>query len=143
MALRRRRASAHGSKTMFASMVDAARMPRSGSPGQDSRRTGIALHIAAKAIGIFRSSDVRPRPPRTEETQADRGGRFRPRRGRRTVPAFGPVDQQSEDRAIRTAKALATKHVGVIAWSRDIDPALGDYGPPTTLFVSGDVPDME
>lgn len=27
--------------------------------------------------------------------------------------------------------------------SRDADPALGDYGPPTTLFVSGDVPDME
>ena len=58
-------------------------------------------------------------------------------------PAFGPADQQSEDRAIRTARALATKHAGVIAWSRDADPTLGDYGPPTTLFVSGDVPDME
>ncbi|MES0073333.1 hypothetical protein [Mesorhizobium sp. M0058] len=57
--------------------------------------------------------------------------------------AYGPTDQQSEDRAIRTAKALASKHVGVIAWSRDADPALGDYGPPTTLFVSGEVPDME
>ncbi|BCG79556.1 hypothetical protein [Mesorhizobium sp. 113-3-3] len=58
-------------------------------------------------------------------------------------PAFGPADQQSEDRAIRTARALAAKHVGVIAWSRDADPTLGDYGTPTTLFVSGDVPDME
>ncbi|MEI9412014.1 hypothetical protein [Mesorhizobium salmacidum] len=58
-------------------------------------------------------------------------------------PAFGPADQQSEDRAIRTAKALASKHVGVIAWSRDTDPAVGDYGPPTTLFASGEVPDME
>ncbi|MBZ9678277.1 hypothetical protein [Mesorhizobium sp. ES1-1] len=58
-------------------------------------------------------------------------------------PAYGPTDQQSEDRAIRTAKALAGKHVGVIAWSRDADPALGDYGPPTTLFQSGEVPDME
>jgi hypothetical protein len=38
---------------------------------------------------------------------------------------------------------LAGKHVGVIAWSRDADPALGDYGPPTTLFQSGEVPDME
>jgi hypothetical protein len=57
--------------------------------------------------------------------------------------AYGPTDQQSEDRAIRTAKALAGKHVGVIAWSRDADPALGDYGPPTTLFQSGEVPDME
>jgi hypothetical protein len=58
-------------------------------------------------------------------------------------PAFGPVDQQNEDRAIRTAKALAMKHVGVISWSRDADPALGDYGPPTVLFTSGEVPDME
>lgn len=32
---------------------------------------------------------------------------------------FGPVEQQSEERAIRTAKALATKHAGVIAWSRE------------------------
>ncbi|MFD1986486.1 hypothetical protein ACFSOZ_29030 [Mesorhizobium newzealandense] len=58
-------------------------------------------------------------------------------------PAFGPADQQSEDRAIRTARALAAKHAGVIAWSREADPALGEYGPPNTLFVSGDVPDME
>lgn len=58
-------------------------------------------------------------------------------------PAFGPVDQQSEDRAIRTAKALASQHVGVIAWSRDADPALGDYGPPSLLFTHGEVPAME
>ncbi|MER8766569.1 hypothetical protein [Mesorhizobium sp. M0768] len=58
-------------------------------------------------------------------------------------PAFGPADQQSEERAIRTGQALAGKHVGVIAWSRDADPAVGDYGPPTVLFTSGDVPDME
>jgi len=57
--------------------------------------------------------------------------------------AYGPTDQQSEERAIRTAKTLAGNHVGVIAWSRDADPALGDYGPPTVLFTSGDVPDME
>lgn len=56
---------------------------------------------------------------------------------------YGPTDQQSEERAIRIAKALAGKHVGVIVWSRDADPALGDYGPPKTLFVNGDVPDME
>ena len=58
-------------------------------------------------------------------------------------PAFGPADQQSEDRAIRTARALAAKHAGVIAWSREADPTLGEYGPPNMLFVSGDVPDME
>jgi hypothetical protein len=48
-----------------------------------------------------------------------------------------------EERAIRTARALADKHVGVIARSRDANPDIGEYGPPTTLFVSGDVPDME
>ncbi|RAZ75855.1 hypothetical protein [Mesorhizobium atlanticum] len=58
-------------------------------------------------------------------------------------PMYGPADQQSEERAIRIAKTLAGKHAGVIAWSRNADPALGDYGPPETLFVSGDVPDME
>lgn len=31
---------------------------------------------------------------------------------------------------------------GVIAWSREAQPDVGEYGPPTTLFVSGDVPDM-
>jgi hypothetical protein len=58
-------------------------------------------------------------------------------------PAFGPSDQQTEERAIRTAKGLADKHTGVIAWSREAHPNFGGYGPPTTLFVSGDVPDME
>jgi hypothetical protein len=57
-------------------------------------------------------------------------------------PAFGPADQRSEDRAIRAARALADKHAGVIAWSREAQPDIGEYGPPTTLFVSGDVPDM-
>jgi hypothetical protein len=56
---------------------------------------------------------------------------------------YGPAEQQSEERAIRTAKSLGTKHVGVIAWSREANPALGEYGPPTTLFQAGEVPDME
>ncbi|MEQ1943519.1 hypothetical protein ABMA32_13980 [Mesorhizobium sp. VNQ89] len=59
------------------------------------------------------------------------------------VAAYGPAEQQSEERAIRTAKALATKHAGVIAWSREANPAIGEYGEPTTLFQAGDVPDME
>jgi hypothetical protein len=59
------------------------------------------------------------------------------------LTAFGPADQQSEERAIRLARTLATKHTGVIAWSREARPDIGEYGPPTTLFVSGDVPDME
>ncbi|MDI6025615.1 hypothetical protein QBK99_05280 [Corticibacterium sp. UT-5YL-CI-8] len=57
--------------------------------------------------------------------------------------AFGPDQQQSEDRAIRTARALATKHVGAIAWCREANPAIGEYGEPTVLFQAGDIPDME
>lgn len=57
--------------------------------------------------------------------------------------AFGPVDQQSEDRAVRTAKALSSKHVGMIAWIREADIDLGEYGPPTVLVQAGSVPDME
>lgn len=56
---------------------------------------------------------------------------------------FGPADQQTEQRAITLARSLADKHVGVIAWSRDANPDLGEYGPPTTLFSSGEVPDLE
>ena len=56
---------------------------------------------------------------------------------------YGPAEQQSEERAIRTAKALAARHAGAIAWSREANPSLGEYGPPNTLFVGGDVPDME
>jgi hypothetical protein len=59
------------------------------------------------------------------------------------VPAFDPQQQQSEEPATRLAKGLAGKHAGVIAWSRDADPRLGEYGPPTTLLTAGDVPDME
>ena len=55
-------------------------------------------------------------------------------------PAFDPMEQQSEERAIRTAKELASKHAGVIAWSREARPDIGEYGEPTTQ--SG-VPDME
>lgn len=51
------------------------------------------------------------------------------------------AEQQSEDRAVRTARALADKHSGVIAWSMEANVDLGEYGPPTVLFQAGDVPD--
>jgi hypothetical protein len=49
----------------------------------------------------------------------------------------------SEEQAVRKAEELAPDHVGVIAWSREANSELGDYGPPTTLFVDGDVPAMQ
>jgi len=35
-------------------------------------------------------------------------------------PVFGPAEQVSEDRAVRTAKQLAQKHAAVVAWSRNL-----------------------
>ncbi|MBP0439563.1 hypothetical protein [Tianweitania sediminis] len=57
--------------------------------------------------------------------------------------AFGPAEQQSEERAVRTARTLATKHAGVIAWSRTADIPNGEYGEPVVLFQHGSVPDLE
>ena len=51
---------------------------------------------------------------------------------------FGPVDQQSEERAVRIAKGFADKHAGVIAWSRVADIALGEYGEPTCAGTDAD-----
>ena len=58
-------------------------------------------------------------------------------------PSGDPVEFQTEERAIRTARQLAEKHPGVIAWSREARPDIGEYGEPTELFRHGDVPDME
>lgn len=59
------------------------------------------------------------------------------------LPAFEPRQIDSEEKAKRLARAMAAEYAGVIAWSRDADPALGDYGPPTILFQSGELPDLE
>ncbi len=59
------------------------------------------------------------------------------------VPAFDPVAFDTEGRALRTAQALEGKHVGVVAWSREADPDIGEYGPPAIIYQFGDIPDME
>ncbi|MCX8282449.1 hypothetical protein OSJ77_19855 [Phyllobacterium sp. 0TCS1.6C] len=59
------------------------------------------------------------------------------------IPAGEPTQFDSEDRALRTARDLAAKHESVIAWSRDAQPDVGEYGLPTVLFQQGEVPDME
>ncbi|SFJ54528.1 hypothetical protein SAMN04515648_4524 [Phyllobacterium sp. CL33Tsu] len=59
------------------------------------------------------------------------------------VPAFEAMQFDSEDRAMRSASELAGKHIGVLAWARDAEPDVGEYGPPVVLFQSGLVPDME
>jgi hypothetical protein len=58
-------------------------------------------------------------------------------------PAFEPQEMPSEGRAISAAKALVGRHAGVIAWSREAQPDIGEYGPPHELFRHGDVADLE
>lgn len=58
-------------------------------------------------------------------------------------PAGEPKQFDSEERAIRKAKEIAGYHTGVVAWSREANPDIGEYGPPTTLYLAGEVPDME
>lgn len=59
------------------------------------------------------------------------------------VPAFDPRQVDTEDRAKREARLIADSHAGVVAWSRDADPGLGEYGPPVVLFQAGEIPDLE
>lgn len=59
------------------------------------------------------------------------------------VPAFDPRQIDTADRAVREAKLLGESHTGVVAWSRDADPVLGEYGPPEVLFQHGEIPDLD
>lgn len=59
------------------------------------------------------------------------------------VPAFDPRQVDTEERAKREARLMADQYAGVVAWSREADPAIGEYGPPVILFQAGDVPDFE
>lgn len=57
--------------------------------------------------------------------------------------ALAPREMQSADAAVRLAKLIEDHHAGVIARSRQVNPAIGEYGSPTILHKSGEVPDME
>ena len=57
--------------------------------------------------------------------------------------AFEPREMPDERRAIATARELARRHVGVIAWSREANVAIGEYGPPEILYQDGEVPDLD
>ncbi|MDB5586821.1 MAG: hypothetical protein JWP26_1791 [Devosia sp.] len=59
------------------------------------------------------------------------------------LPAFEPREMRDEGTAIRTAREMARRHVGVIAWSRSADLLLGEFGPPVVLYQEGDVPDLD
>lgn len=59
------------------------------------------------------------------------------------VPAFDPRQVDSADRAKRDAISMADHYAGVVAWSREADPSVGEYGPPTIIFYSGEIPELE
>ena len=59
------------------------------------------------------------------------------------LPAFAAREMQDEATAIRTAKDMAQRHVGVVTWSRTADLVNGDFGDPVVLYQHGDVPDLE
>lgn len=59
------------------------------------------------------------------------------------VPAFGPREIRDEASAIRTAREMARRHVGVITWTRTADLVNGVFGEPVVLFQNGDVPELE
>lgn len=59
------------------------------------------------------------------------------------LPAFEPREMRDAGTAIRSAKDLANRHAGVIAWSRSADLVNGEFGEPEVLFQHGDIPDIE
>jgi hypothetical protein len=59
------------------------------------------------------------------------------------VPAFEPLQVDTEERAKHEAGVMADQYAGVVAWSREADLGLGEYGPPVVLFQKGEIPEME
>jgi hypothetical protein len=57
--------------------------------------------------------------------------------------AFEPREMPDERRAITTARDMAKRHVGVIAWMRSVNPALGEFGPSEVLYQAGEIPDLD
>lgn len=58
-------------------------------------------------------------------------------------PAFEPREMPSERLAVEQARIMATRYVGVIAWTRTAKPDEGEFGEPVVLFEKGDVPMLE
>lgn len=59
------------------------------------------------------------------------------------LPAFEAREMPDEERAVRTARDMATRHDGVIAWSRPARPDIGEFGEPVELYRAGEIPDMD
>lgn len=58
-------------------------------------------------------------------------------------PAFGPQQMETEEAAIYTAQTLINDHLGVVAWSREANPAVGEEGPTIILYQHGQIPEFD
>jgi hypothetical protein len=59
------------------------------------------------------------------------------------VSAIEPRHLQTEAAAIYQAQMLINDHEGVVAWSREGQPGIGEEGPTIILFQYGDIPEFE
>lgn len=59
------------------------------------------------------------------------------------VPAWDAREMPDERRAVRRAREIAHLHAGVIAWSREMNAAAGEFGPSEVLYRHGEVPDLD
>ena len=57
-------------------------------------------------------------------------------------PAFPAREVLNVDRAVQQAKELATRHSGVIVWTRQVRPDEGEFGEPEVVFQRGALPTM-
>lgn len=59
------------------------------------------------------------------------------------LPVFEAREMPDERRAISTAKEMARRHAGVIAWTRDANSAAGEFGPSQEIYRAGEIPDID
>ncbi|MBO9099746.1 MULTISPECIES: hypothetical protein [Rhizobium] len=61
----------------------------------------------------------------------------------RLEPAFGPRQMETEESAVYAAQTLINDHAGVVAWSREANPAVGEEGPTIILYQHGQIPEFD
>ena len=59
------------------------------------------------------------------------------------TPAWDPREMPDERRAALRAREIAHLHAGVIAWSREMNATIGDFGPSQVLYRHGTIPDLD
>ena len=59
------------------------------------------------------------------------------------VQTYDPMQFDTPEGAVRIARYLTAECAGVLAWSREVQPDIAAYGPPTVRYRCGEVPEME